>query len=403
GHSIGDRLLQDLAKRLNRTLNQDRLAARLGGDEFAVLVNSSTMAEEALTYACDLLDHIREPFSLAEHKIQVDASIGIAFFPEHAQDVEMLIQCADIAMYQAKRARSGFAVYDAVADTHSKRRLALIADIREAIGKEQFYLRYQPKINLHDVSLAGVEALLRWNHPHFGEISPAEFVPMAEENGCIDEMTLTIVKMSLDQYSKWQELGLHIPIAINLSSRSLQKQSFTSALLDIVEPIETYRRAISFELTESVSINEDPKVLNNLKKLHDRGFEIALDDFGTGYSSFAYLRHLPIDTLKVDRAFLQVPRNEQNDDDVMRGIIDLGHKLELKTVAEGVEDHETMLWLREIGCDVAQGFYLGYPMLPDAIASWPSGTLYFEDVGEGVTPFLRLKCPTVQEPELMPT
>ncbi len=402
GHSIGDRLLQDLALRLTRLLGRGQLSARLGGDEFAVLVNGPESEAQSLAQAQDLLDAIRRPFAIAEQSIEVDASIGIARFPEHAQDAEMLIQCADIAMYQAKRSRSGFAVYDAIADIRSKRRLALMADIRQAIADRQLHLCYQPKVNLRDASLAGVEALLRWHHPQFGEISPTEFVPMAEESGCIDDVTLMMVEMALVRYQAWREFGHVIPIAVNLSSRSLQNPAFVDDLLEIAGRSFDDRHAIGFELTESVSVHDDPETIASLQRLHEHGFEIALDDFGTGYSSFAYLRELPIDTLKVDRAFLQVSGNDRNADDVLRGIIDLGHKLGLRTIAEGVETREMGTWLRDLGCDMAQGYYFGSPMPPDAIPDWPRDTPYFADHGGAVTMVRQTGSPVSQEAYVTP-
>jgi len=369
GHRVGDRMLEAIAPRLRGLLAEPHLIARQGGDEFALLLDPVSDEAMAAAVAGRVLEALREPFVIDGRRLSVDASVGIALHPDHGDTAELLLQRADVAMYQAKAGHEGFLVYDAARDHHSARRLALIGDLRRAVTENTLQLAYQPKIELGMGRLAGVEALLRWQHSSLGRIGPGEFVPIAEAHGLIDPMTLNVVRMAIAQSRRWREEGLRLAIAVNLSARSLENPAFAERLLETIESEAGSPETLAFEVTESTFIADTGAAVSILEDLARRGFELALDDFGTGYSSFAYLRSLPVHTLKIDRAFVQGRSTEPGGETVLQTIIDLAQRLGLKTVAEGVEDQATLDWLIASGCREAQGFHLGAPMSPEGLST----------------------------------
>jgi diguanylate cyclase (GGDEF)-like protein len=362
GHESGDRLLIEISRRLIDVLDETAVVARLGGDEFAVLLPDVRGPVGAATVAEGLLAALDRPFAVGDLNLEVGASIGVALAPVHGADAAILLQRADVAMYSAKEARSGFEVYDPDRDEYSPRRLMLAAELRHAIERGQLSIHYQPKADLRTNGITGVEALLRWHHPDYGFVPPDEFIPLAEHTGLIRPLTRWVLAASIAQCAEWQRRGLHLNVAVNLSVRAL----LDVGLPDEVEALLRYEAvpptALTLEITES-SIMADPvRSIGVLNRLADLGIMLSIDDFGTGYSSLSYLKKLPVGEVKVDRSFVMNMSADPDDAVIVRSTIDLAANLGLRVVAEGVEDQATWDQLRSLGCDAAQGYFLGRPM-----------------------------------------
>lgn len=370
GHDSGDRLLAHVGPMMATAMRSGDLLARLGGDEFAAVLAD---ADEAAAIAV-----ARRLSTLLDHSIDVDgieltveASIGIATGDvSSGDDVAALLRQADIAMYAAKRSRTGYATYSAEHETTSREQLTLLAELRRAIDNREIVLHYQPKITVENQELAGVEALARWQHPVRGLLSPAEFIPAAESTGLIVPLTLHILDEALSQLAHWWGNGREFPVAVNLSPRSLTEPDFTSSILTILNRHHLPARALELEITEDTLAHDPERAVATLFALHEAGIRISIDDFGTGYSSMRRLRSLPVSELKVDRSFVMGMLSNPGDDVLVRSVVDLGHNLGLTVVAEGVEDAATMQALAHAGCDTVQGYYLARPMPVDLMTDW---------------------------------
>jgi EAL domain-containing protein (putative c-di-GMP-specific phosphodiesterase class I) len=303
-------------------------------------------------------------------RFEVGASIGVAVAPAHGADAAALLQHADVAMYVAKRGRSGYALYDADQDGHSLRRLALMGELRQTIAAGQLTLHYQPKVTLATGQLQGVEALVRWPHPERGLIPPAEFIPLAEQTGVIGLLTQWVLDTALRQARAWRDQGLACPVAVNLSARLLHDPSVVDTIVGLLDAWGLDADGLEIEITESAVMADPAGALAILTRLHDRGIRLSIDDFGTGYSSLAYLQRLPIDMIKIDQSFVRELATNGDDAAIARAIVDLGHTLGMGVVAEGVEDDATRARLTALGCDVAQGYYIGRPVPADQLARW---------------------------------
>jgi diguanylate cyclase (GGDEF)-like protein len=362
GHHHGDLLLQQIGPRIQSVLREADTVARLGGDEFAVLLDSITDAAAAVHVADKIRGVLKRSFQIDELTLHIDVSIGIALFPGHGNDVDMLLQRADVAMYMAKAAGTGREVYTADRDQHSPTRLALVGELRDAIDNEMLTVHYQPKVDIRSGKVLGVEALVRWDHPTRGFLPPVTFVPLSEHTGLIEPMTLQILNTALRQARDWEHAGFDMEMAVNLSVRNLLDPQLASKVEHML-----YRWGISpgrleLELTET-SIMADPRrALGVLESLSELGVRIAIDDFGTGYSSLFYLKRMPINVIKIDKSFILNMTANENDLVIVRSIIDLAHNLGLKVVAEGVENQDVLQQLEVLGCDLSQGFYHGRPM-----------------------------------------
>jgi diguanylate cyclase (GGDEF)-like protein len=362
GHPVGDQLLRQIGPRLRETLRESDTVARLGGDEFAVLLPSSGDAQDATEVARRVLQSLEQPFVIDGVKLDVEGSIGIAVFPEHGADADALIRKAEVAMYTAKTIGSGFAVYAAELDNNSSRRLTLVAELRQAIVENQLLLLYQPKVGLQTGLVREVEALVRWHHPSFGMLRPDEFIPLAERTGLIRPLTLWVLKEALRQSRAWRKQGLDIKVAVNISRRNLQAQELADQIDGILRAAEMTPDSLKLEITESAIMAKPERAMATLARLKNLGLQVSLDDFGTGYSSLAALKKLPVDELKIDKSFVFNMEGDEQDVAIVRLIINLGHVLGLKVVAEGVENRRTMDVLIAIGCDEAQGFYISRPI-----------------------------------------
>ena len=372
GHQVGDRLLQLVAARLSGAVRPTDTVARLGGDEFAVMLRDVDAAE-AETLARRLLESFDDVFAGDGMFFDLDASIGVALHPQHADSFESLLRRADVAMYLAKHDRNGVRMYDPAQDRHSTERLALLGELRRAIDDGQLVLHYQPKAELATGRVVGVEALVRWYHPTRGQIPTDVFVPLAEQTGLMRPLTDHVVRAAVSQIAAWRAAGLDSPaftVAINVSVRDLHDPQFSAALRATCEREGVPASALQLEITEGTLIDDPARTEDVLRELAEFGVALSLDDFGTGYSSLRHLKRLPVREIKIDRSFIQRLHLDADDAAIVRSIIDLGDALGLRVVAEGVETLETWRRLAAMGCDEAQGWYLAHPMPAASATAW---------------------------------
>lgn len=370
GHHCGDMVLQQVATRLLQVLRGSDTVARLGGDEFAILLTAVSGRDGVIIAAQKILETVRQPINIGSRTLHIGASLGIVLFPEHGDDSTKLLRCADVAMYSAKRARTGFAIYDAEQDLQNTKLSFLKNDLQTAIEENQFLLHYQPKIDLASNRICGVEALLRWQHPTEGLIFPDDFIPISEQNGLIKPLTRMVLKMALQQLTEWQQQGLVLPIAINISAINLQDPSFPDQVLEIMRDFTVPPTLLEMEVTETALMQNPLCAIATVKKLCEIGILISIDDFGTGYSSMAYLKKLVVAKIKVDKSFVIDMIKNENDNIIVRSTIDLAHNLGLTVVAEGVETAEALERLRSLGCDTVQGYHMGRPGSIEQLSVW---------------------------------
>jgi diguanylate cyclase (GGDEF)-like protein len=370
GHHLGDELLRQVGQRFRDTLRESDTTARLGGDEFAILVPKLEENGEAVEIADRIRRALETTFTVEGLTLEVEASIGIAKFPDHGVDGDTLIQHADLAMYVAKSGRLGFQVYAPAYDQHSRSRLALLGELRRAIDEGQLVLHFQPKIDLASGQVAGMEALLRWQHPSRTLLPPAAFVPFAEHTGLIRPLTAFILDAALRQSREWRMDGLELNVAVNLSARNVVDPELLWDVSGTLERWQVPPEALELEITESALMGEPVRAMEVLSGLSAAGVTLSLDDFGTGYSSLALLKRLPVNEIKIDRSFVMNMTANESDAVIVRSTIDLAHNLGLRVVAEGVETQQTCDLLVDLECDVAQGFFFGRPMPASDVPRW---------------------------------
>ena len=369
GHHVGDNLLRSIGDRLTQELD-DALVARLGGDEFAVLLAGLIDENEAMDVADRIRKTLAEPFVLEDVRLQSNASIGIALYPQHARDVSTLIQRADVAMYMAKRAGAGVAIYAAEHDRSSVERLTLIGELPDAAATGQFVLHYQPSVSLRTGKPVRVEALIRWQHPRLGLLAPDRFVELAELSGAIQPMTRWVIAEGLRAAEVWKAAGHDIGLAINLSVRNLYDPELVSNLESALEGHSLSPADLILELTET-ELMDDPSLAQEVfTALGNLGISTSIDDFGTGYSSLTYLRDLPLQEIMIDRSFVSEMHRRSDEFTIVRSMIDLGHNLGLEVVAEGVEHRDDLQLLRRLGCDLAQGYHFSRPLPLEELLVW---------------------------------
>jgi len=369
GHQIGDSLLKEVGVRLLMTIREMDTVARLGGDEFAVLLPDSNDIR-AMKVAAKMRESLEEVFEIDDLRLHIGASVGVAVYPENGARAETLIQRADVAMYVAKRNKSGQALYNPKEDQHSVGRLALMSDLRHALDIDSLQLHYQPKIDIKLDKVIGVEALLRWNHPKFGAIPPDELIPLAEQTGLIKPLTRWVLNHAIKQTKSWLQDDIIFPVAINLSVYNLQDMEFIDQLKTSLTYHDLPTKYLSLEITESAMMANPAHAVEILKQLESMGIKISIDDFGTGFSSLSYLKQLPVYELKIDKSFVMDMTTDDDDAIIVRSTIELAHNLGLMVVAEGVESKEIWYLLEMLGCDMAQGMYLGAPMSVTALEKW---------------------------------
>ncbi len=371
GHEQGDALLRAAAARLRGVVRAGDTVARLGGDEFAVLLPGADAAGAARV-AADIRTALDAPVQVEGQALQVGASVGIALGPAHGTDGTTLLRRADVAMYAAKRGRTGHAIYDPAQDQHSAERLALIAELRAAIKGGALALHYQPQVDLASGCVCGVEALVRWPHPDpaRGLIPPDAFIPLAEQTGLIAPLTDWVLGEAIRQCREWQRVGLLLAVSVNLSMWNLHDPALPDRVAALLREHGLSSAWLRLELTESALMADADRALDVLARLAGLGVRLAVDDFGSGYSSLAYLKRLPVDALKIDKGFVREMGTDETDAAIVASTVALGHALGLRVVAEGIEDRATWDLLAGMGCDVAQGYHIARPLPPDALARW---------------------------------
>ncbi|MEV7725762.1 bifunctional diguanylate cyclase/phosphodiesterase [Streptomyces sp. NPDC087917] len=369
GHLAGDRLLLQIADRLRQALPPDAEAARLGGDEFAVLLPVADSTTSAQRVARNLVAELSSPLDLDGLTLVLEASAGLAVFPDHALDAEGLLRRADVAMYQAKRDRTGVEVYESKRDSNTPDRLGLLGDLRRALDAGEVELHYQPKVRF-DGQVAGLEALVRWVHPERGRVSPDEFIAIAETSGLMPHLTEYVLETALAQVARWRAQGLKVPVAVNVSPRDVHTPGFAGAVAARLARHGVPASGLQLEITEHVLLEDPQRAADTMAGLTGHGVKMSLDDFGTGYSSLVHLRRLPVSELKIDRSFVARLAVDAQDAEIVRCTVDLAHSLGLLVVAEGVEDDETWERLRDLGCDAVQGWLVAAAMPPQEATAW---------------------------------
>ena len=368
GHHVGDQLLREVAARLRGTLRKADMVARLGGDEFAVVPFGATDAPRAALIAEKILQALDAPVVIDDTPITPAVSIGVASFPQHAEDAAALMRRADVAMYAAKRARSGYSVYASDQEDGNGSPTPLIGKLGHAIDQFELLLHYQPIVDLADGRPEKLEALVRWGHPKHGLLPPDDFIPSAEQTDLIKPLTAWVLNEALGQLHAWHKAGFEVGVAVNLSARSLADVELAPTVADLLRTWQIPPDKLTLEITERsiLSAEADP----TLRCLHEIGVRLSVDDFGTGYSSLTYLKRLPVAEIKIDKSFLADLAQSRDDAAIVRSTIDLGHNLGLRVVAEGVETAETATLLGQLGCDLAQGFHISYPLPAAQLGPW---------------------------------
>ena len=372
GHSVGDELLIQASRRLEEYLDDDSLVARLGGDEFSVVVTQPVYSASSIkSLATHIVDALAKPFNLRGQDIFVSASVGIATYPFDGDDAGVILKHADTAMYHAKKSgRNNFKFYTAEMNQSAVKRLQTETLLRGALDRDEFILHFQPKVSLTDGSISGLEALLRWNHPELGLVSPADFIPMLEDTGLIIPVGEWVIRKVCETLKGWEDNNLGVvPIAINLSARQLQVKGLAKIVRHILEEYGINPALLEFELTESVLMIEPESAVEILREIKSYGIGLSVDDFGTGYSSLAYLKRFPIDTLKIDRMFIKDITSNHEDAAITRAVIVLAHELDLNVIAEGVETFDQLELLVKHGCDQIQGYLFSKPVTSDECAA----------------------------------
>ena len=366
GHAVGDKLLQAVAGRIEECVREGDTVARLGGDEFVVLLRDvdSTGAGNVAT---KLLGVLAAPYYLNDTQVVTHASIGVSLYPQHAQDSETLIKNADMAMYRAKEGgRNNFQFFAEEMNFRANNVFSMEKDLREAQEIGQFMLYYQPQVDLTSGKICGAEALIRWKHPTKGFISPAEFIPVAEETGQIIAIGEWVLRTACEQLAAWRKAGLtDFTLAVNLSMRQLLQPSLVKLVTEVLEENQLQRGDIELEITEGIMMGDTKAALHFLEQMRELGVQLSIDDFGTGFSSLSYLKRLPVDKLKIDQSFVRDIEKDDGDAAIVRAIISLGHRLNLEVIAEGVETLGELDFLRIRGCDQIQGYYFSRPLPAD--------------------------------------
>ncbi|MBL0385757.1 EAL domain-containing protein [Tumebacillus sp. ITR2] len=364
GHGIGDRLLQAVSERLMTTVEADAIFSRISGDEFTALLPNVKDVQEVTEAAQQVIQTLQRPFVLDGNEIFITSSIGISLYPNDGSGAEQLVRHADTAMYRAKEnGRNNYQLFQSAMNKQVTERLALEHDLRKALEREEFVVYYQPQVNSSTGIVFGLEALVRWQHPTRGMVSPAEFIPLAEESGLIVPIGEWVLRKSCEQVKSWQRVFPNLRAAVNLSARQFQSDDLVETVARVLRETELDAHCLDLEITESTTMHNVDRAISTMHGLKQLGIQISLDDFGTGYSSLSYLKHFPIHMLKIDRSFVRDITTDEDDASIVASVIAMAHSLNLHVIAEGVETEEQLGYLMERGCDQMQG-YLFSPPLP---------------------------------------
>ena len=370
GHSFGDLLLRAVAERLSRSAREQDTVARLGGDEFVIVLTNIKDIQDAAVAAERLMDRMTAEFLVESHSLGVSCSLGISIFPEHGTDPETLIKNADAAMYSAKDdGRNNFRFFTADMNAQVMERLALENGLRHALAKQEFFLEYQPQMDIVTGRIVGLEALLRWQHPELGLVPPDKFIRIAENNGLIMPIGEWVLRTACSQARKWQDKGLPpLTIAVNVSAVQFRQEGFCQLIRGVLDETGLAPHCLELEVTESLLLADSQVTVSVVQELEALGLTFAIDDFGTGYSSFSYLRQFRVSKLKIDRVFIRDVAVKPDDAAITTAIIGMAKSLNIKVIAEGVEDEAQMTFLRAHQCDEIQGFYFSKPLAADKVA-----------------------------------
>ncbi|HEY6838446.1 MAG TPA: EAL domain-containing protein, partial [Geobacteraceae bacterium] len=388
GHEIGDRLLQAVSQRISGGIREVDTVARIGGDEFVVVLVNISDAGDAEKIAQKIVKILSQPYHLDTHELFITTSIGICLCPKDSDDPESLIKKADIAMYAAKgQGRNNFQFYDAAMDENAAKLLSLATSIRKALDRKEFCLCYQPKVDITSGRITAMEALIRWEHPELGRLSPAEFIPLAEETGLIIPLGEWVLREACRQNKDWQEQGLPpVRVAVNLSGYQLQQKNILDVVKQTLDETGLRSEFLEVEITETVIMQNPDFAIAVLGEFRDLGIHISIDDFGTGYSSLAHLKRFSVNTLKIDKSFVRDVEIDSTDAAIATAIIAMGNSLNLRVIAEGVETQGQLSFLKENQCDEMQGYYFSRPLPPEDVASFlrrNADGVFLEGVQEG--------------------
>lgn len=371
GHESGDFALRVVAKRLLAVLRKSDTVARLGGDEFGIILPTADR-RRIIDIAHKVLRALEQPVAMENQHVDLGGSIGIASFPTHSTEASALLRYADVAMYEAKRSGSGFAFFDQNSDAYKQTHLSLLSDIRKAVADNEFELYFQPKVGLKTADTPNMEVLIRWNHPTRGFIPPDEFIPFAEHTGSVRLITHWVIDNAIAQAGRWHERGTKVKISLNVSSRDLLNPNLSDIVKNALQKSKLPVEHLCLEITESALMDDPDKARDMVQSLHDMGIRLSIDDYGTGYSSLAYVANLPVNELKIDKAFVNNMLDSAEDSAIVRSTIELGHYLNMNVIAEGIEEHAELARLREFGCDYAQGYLICKPMNEAEMLKWLS-------------------------------
>jgi len=368
GHHAGDSLLQKVAQRLKGILQKKDTLARFGGDEFVIILPNLKHIREAAQIAKMIIDVLKAPFSIEGQDIYVTASIGVSFYPHDGKNVEVLIRNADRAMHSAKKkGKNRFELYNSYEHGSDEQDLVLENDLHKALERGELLLYYQPQLDLRTNQISGVEALVRWKHPERGLVSPAAFIPLAEETGLIIPMSEWVLEEACRQLKQLHLAYPKLKMNVNISAVHFLQNEFVKTIDRIFEKTAVDPRYLELELTESTLMPNAPFAIERLVQMKQKQIKIAIDDFGTGFSSLSYLHRFPIDTLKIDQSFIRHLSSYRGEASIVKAIIEMGHSLNLSIVAEGVETEKQYKFLKEQRCDYAQGYYISKPLLFDEL------------------------------------
>ncbi|WP_051620585.1 putative bifunctional diguanylate cyclase/phosphodiesterase [Paenibacillus sp. UNC451MF] len=369
GHMIGDQLLQHIAIRLRECVGSDDTIARLGGDEFTVIIPYRHSLEPVISKLETICQQLTIPFKCKDQELFVTVSIGVSLYPSDGEDTETLIKHADIAMYHAKKQKNHYQLYTTNMNDTFLRRIHLENGLRKALDREQLTIVYQPQMNLSTGRVYGLEALLRWEHSELGVISPAEFIPIAEESGLIVEIGEWVLRSVCLLNKKWQSKGYSpVKMAVNLSARQFLQHNLVQSVASILEDTGLDPHYLILEITETVSIHQIESIVSILSQFKQLGVEVAIDDFGKGYSSLSYLKQYPVHILKIDKCFVDgIDADDSPNRAIIKAIIDLAHSLNLRVIAEGVETQDQLGLLKELQCNYIQGYWLSKPLPPEIV------------------------------------
>ncbi len=370
GHTRGDSLLQQVGMRLRGALFAPDTVARLGGDQFGILLPRLAATDDVKLVIKKIQDFLQAPFMIDSIPIAVEAGIGVAIMPGHATDADTLLQCADIAMYRAKQMATSYAVYAPEFNRHSPERLGLMAELRDAVEQRQLLLHFQPKVEIKTGRIVGTEALVRWQHLRRGLLMPDEFIVAAEQTGVIGPLTRWVLTDALGHCQGARLEGIQLRVSVNLSARSLHDPRLPEMIVKALETTGAEPRQLTLEITESAIVLDPTRAEETLAALSRMGIWLSIDDFGTGYTSLTSIKRLPVNEIKIDKSFVIGMLADKNDAMIVRSVIELGHNLGLRVVAEGVETNETFDALSALGCDEAQGYFITPPQTCESLKSW---------------------------------